>query len=135
MAELPIKIAQYENLHFITSGKSDNDPSETIDGKKTEDLLNYLDHNFDVVIIDCSPLALVTDANYLSKFCSTTIYVVRHGYSPKYILQRLDENNIVNPLNNPVIIFSGIRNRGFLNNRNSYGYGYSYAEGQKMMKS
>lgn len=135
IADLPIKIGQYENLYFITSGKSDNDPSETIDGKKTEDLLKYLDQNFDVVIIDCSPLALVTDANYLSKFCSTTIYVVRHGYSPKYILQRLDENNVVNPLSNPVIIFSGIRNRGFFRNRNSYGYGYSYTEGQRRLRS
>jgi hypothetical protein len=37
IADLPIKIGQYENLYFITAGKSDNDPSETIDGKKTED--------------------------------------------------------------------------------------------------
>ena len=124
--DLPIKIKGYENLYFIKSGKSKNDPSESIDGERTEEFMKFLDTNFDVIIIDCAPLGLVTDANYLSRFCSTTIYIVRHGYSPKFILKRLDENNLVNPLTNPVIIFSGIRNRGFLKNRNSYGYGYSY---------
>lgn len=124
--ELPIKINTYDNLYFITSGKSNEDPSETIDGKKTEELMRYLDEKFDIVIVDCSPLALVTDANYLSGYCSTTVYVVRHGYSPKFILKRLDDNNLVNPLSKPVIIFSGIRKRGFMKDRNSYGYGYSY---------
>ena len=124
--DLPIKINGYDNLYFITSGKASEDPSETIDGKKTEELMSFLDEQFDVIIIDCAPLALVTDANYLSGFCSTTVYVVRHGYSPKFILKRLDDNNLVNPLINPVIIFSGIRKRGFTKDRNSYGYGYSY---------
>jgi len=129
--DLPIKINGYDNLYFITSGKANEDPSESIDGKKTEELMNFLDEQFDVIIIDCAPLALVTDANYLSGFCSATVYVVRHGYSPKFILKRLDDNNLVNPLINPVIIFSGIRKRGFTKDRNSYGYGYSYGVDKK----
>lgn len=126
LIDLPIRVKSYENLYFLTAGKNDKDPSEALEGPRTEQLLKYLDDHFDMIIIDCSPLALVTDANYLSTFCNTTVYVVRHGYSPKFILKRLDENNAVNPLVNPVIIFSGIRTRGFTRNRNSYGYGYAY---------
>lgn len=134
LEELPMRVENYDNLYFITAGKAANDPSESLEGSRSETLLKYLDDHFDLVIIDCSPLALVTDANYLSGFCNTTIYVVRHGYSPKFILKRLDENNAVNPLVNPVIIFSGIRNRGFTGNRNSYGYGYAYGMDHKKVK-
>jgi tyrosine-protein kinase Etk/Wzc len=134
LEELPMGVENYDNLYFITAGKAANDPSESLEGSRSETLLKYLDDHFDLVIIDCSPLALVTDANYLSGFCNTTIYVVRHGYSPKFILKRLDENNAVNPLVNPVIIFSGIRNRGFTGNRNSYGYGYAYGMDHKKVK-
>lgn len=135
LQELPMRVENYDNLYFITAGKADNDPSETLEGARTEALLRYLDDHFDLVIIDCSPLALVTDANYLSAYCNTTVYVIRHGYSPKFILKRLDENNAVNPLVNPVIIFSGIRNRGFTGNRNSYGYGYAYGIDHRKAKA
>jgi tyrosine-protein kinase Etk/Wzc len=135
LQDLPMGVEHYDNLYFITAGKAENDPSESLEGERSELLLKYLDDHFDLVIIDCSPLALVTDANYLSGYCNTTIYVVRHGYSPKFILKRLDENNAVNPLVNPVIIFSGIRNRGFTGNRNSYGYGYAYGLDHRKAKS
>ncbi|MBS1495526.1 MAG: hypothetical protein JSS85_01370, partial [Bacteroidetes bacterium] len=38
----------------------------------------------------------------------------------------------INPLNNPAIIFNGVKIRGFF--KNNYGYGYDYVYGAKQQK-
>ena len=62
----------------------------------------------------------------LSDFCDATLYVVRHNYTPTAIIKRIGQNNKINPLTNPAIIFNGVKSRGFSKNT-SYGYGYDYA--------
>jgi Mrp family chromosome partitioning ATPase len=107
-----------------------------IENGKIKKLLIYLDNKFDLVIVDSAPIGLVTDAYVLSPLCDTTIYMVRHTYSPKNLLRRFDQNNEITPLKNPAIIFNGIKNRGFTTNNYGYGYGYnSYYGGNKRKQS
>jgi hypothetical protein len=40
------------------------------------------------------------------------------------LIKRIDENNQINPINNPAIVFNGVKVRGFF--KNNYGYGYDY---------
>ncbi|MBK9532211.1 MAG: hypothetical protein IPO42_10500 [Chitinophagaceae bacterium] len=96
---------------------------------KVESLIEYLGNNFEMVVIDTSPAALVTDAYILSGLCDATLYVIRHGYTPKLLVKRLDENNQINPINNPAIIFNGLKTRGIF--KTNYGYGKSYMYGDK----
>jgi hypothetical protein len=49
-------------------------------------------------------------------------------------LKRFDENNSVNPLNNPAIIFNGVKKRGYLKNTYGFGYGYTYGDKVKAKK-
>ena len=83
------------------------------------------------MIIDTAPIVLVTDAHVLSSCCDTTLYVVRHKFTPKILLKRFDDNNEVNPLTNPAIIFNGVKKRGYLSNNSGYGYGYTYGDKSK----
>jgi Mrp family chromosome partitioning ATPase len=46
---------------------------------------------FDFVIIDTPPLALVTDAFVISKFVDHTVFVLRQNYSPKAFVRSIDE--------------------------------------------
>jgi hypothetical protein len=41
----------------------------------------------------------------------------------------MDDNNHVNPINNPAIIFNGVKMKGFF--KNNYGYGYDYVYSRK----
>jgi len=82
-----------------------------------------------MIIMDTAPSVLITDAFILTELCDATIYVVRHNYTPKMLVKRIDENLEVNPLTNPAIIFNGVKKRGFFNN--NYGYGYDYVYGGK----
>jgi len=115
-----------ENLFFISSGKLPANPSELIMGERTSDILSYLDGIFDYVIIDTAPAGPSSDAYTLSPLCDVTLYIIRHKYTPRIVVQRMDENNKITNLKNIAIIFNGIRSRGFRKNNYGYGYGYGY---------
>lgn len=114
------------NLFLVSTGKLPHNPTELIMNGKAEELLKHLDGSFDYVIIDTAPIMPVTDAYVLSQFCDATLYVVRHNFTPKVFIERLDANNKINRLNNLAIVFNGVTARGFGSSGYGYGYGYGY---------
>ncbi len=122
-------VSGYTNLYFLPIGTTQGDPSEMLELPSLSILMDYLDAEFDLVIIDSPPVVLVSDAYKLSHYCNATVYVIRHGYTPKVIIKRFDTSNTVNPLVNPVIVFNGVKKRGFGIKNSGYGYGYKYGYG------
>jgi len=126
------------NLFFIPAGAIPPNPSELIMNGRLEELLKYLDTIFDYIVIDTAPVSPVTDAYLLSPMCDATLYIVRHGVTPKNSIKMLDANMLVHPLKNAAIIFNGVKNRGFGQNAYGYGYGqgsaYGYFEDKKEKK-
>lgn len=115
-----------ENLFIIPSGPLPDNPSEFLLSDKIPELLNKLEARFDFIIVDTAPIGPITDAYILSSYCDATLYVVRHKYTPKVVVERIDEENKINQLKNPAIVFNAVRVRGFSSN---YGYGYGYGYG------
>ncbi|MEP6626323.1 MAG: polysaccharide biosynthesis tyrosine autokinase [Ginsengibacter sp.] len=131
--EIIRNVAEHENLFFVSAGVDlPENPSELLSNGKVNELINYLENSFDLVIIDTSPIVLVTDGYLLTGLCDATLYVIRHHYTPKMLIKRLDENTNINPINNPAIVFNGVKMRGFF--KNNYGYGYDYVYGNKDRK-
>jgi len=120
-------IKQYndlETLFVIPAGKyPDNHFSELLENGKIHDLVDHLSGSFDYVIIDTAPVSSITDAYILSAHCDITLYVVRHKYTPKVFVERLDQND---QLINIAVVFNDIRARGFGKYHFGYGYGYGY---------
>jgi len=114
----------HENLFIIPSGPLPENPSELLMNGKIEDLIDFLNGIFDYIIVDIAPVGPVTDAYVLSTLCDVTLYVIRHKYTPKIFIERLDENNKIKKLKNVALVFNGILPRGF--SKNNYGYGYGY---------
>ncbi len=121
-------VEAHENLFFISAGTLPENPSELLLNGKVNEILDYLDNSFDMVIIDTSPIVLITDAYILSDMCNATLYVIRHQYTPKMLIKRIDENNEINPINNPAIVFNAVKERGLI--KTNYGYGYNYVYGE-----
>ncbi len=120
-------IKSYEgnpNLFLIPSGPIPPNPSELILNGRIQELFAYLEKNFDYIIIDSAPVNPVTDAYILSPMCDATLYVIRHGVTPRAFVQKLDENNKIRGLHNMAIVFNGVKERGF--GKYGYGYGNSY---------
>ncbi|MBC7915846.1 MAG: polysaccharide biosynthesis tyrosine autokinase [Pyrinomonadaceae bacterium] len=120
-----------DNLSLISTGKLPRNPSELIMNGRAKELLDYLDNLFDYIIIDVAPVGPVSDAYILSPFCDATLYVIRHGFTPKLFVGRIDENNKLNKLTNAAIVFNGVSSRGFAGNSYGYGYGYGYVYGNQ----
>lgn len=120
-------VGDNRNLFLITAGSPSANSSELILHHRTADLFHYLEDRFDYVLVDCAPVGLLSDGYVLSKYCNATLFIVRHRYTPKKMLERLEPNNRINELKNLAIVFNGIREYG-------YGYGYMYNQNQKKRK-
>ena len=121
----------HKNLSIVTSGAVHLNSSELLIGEKIQELLNYLDGAFDFVIIDTAPVTPITDAYILSPYCDATLFVIRHAFTPKIFISRIDENNKINKLTNVGIVFNGVKARGTMNSDYGYGYGYTSNPKQK----
>ncbi|MBD0332073.1 MAG: polysaccharide biosynthesis tyrosine autokinase, partial [Chitinophagaceae bacterium] len=120
------RVKENENLFFVPPGTIPESPSELLSNGKIKDLIDYLEMVFDYIVIDTAPVVPVTDAYMITNYCDATLYVVRHKYTPKMFIKRFDENNKINTLTNPGIIFNAVKPRGFVRNQYGYGYGYGY---------
>ncbi|MBS1737847.1 MAG: polysaccharide biosynthesis tyrosine autokinase [Bacteroidetes bacterium] len=134
ISEIIKELPTFKDLSLVTAGNLPENPTELLSNGKVEGLIEYFDKNYDVVIIDTSPMVLVTDGYLLTHLCDATLYVIRHGYTPKILVKRIDENNQINPIHNPAIIFNGVKQKGYLATNYGYGYGYDYVYGQQKPK-
>jgi tyrosine-protein kinase Etk/Wzc len=119
-----LKPSGYKNLSIISAGELTSNPAELFLTGRWESLLNELEQRFDLVIIDAPPVNPAADAYILSDFADTTLYVVRHRYTPKSFLRKLDETNELKPLKGLSLVFNGVKPRGFIIRTKAYGYGH-----------
>jgi capsular exopolysaccharide synthesis family protein len=113
-------------LHVIPSGRTALNPTELLLNGKLDELFNYLSDIFDYVIIDSAPVDPVTDAYLLSEYCDTTLFLIRHRYTPKAAIKMFEENYKIKALKNVNIVFNDIKSRGFFRKAYGFGYGFGY---------
>lgn len=106
------------------SGASINKRHYSIDPKAMRQVLWELSSEFEYVIMDTSPCAVVADAAMLCHFASSVLYVVKPDYARQG--QILDAVNGLYEKGAPLLgfVFNGV-NRSY----NHYGYGYKYGYG------
>ncbi|MFT2011409.1 GumC family protein [Pontibacter sp. 13R65] len=121
-----INDSAFTNLKVVSAGVNIGDHTEDLLNGRLEGLFDYLENEFDYLIIDTPPVCLVSDAYLLSEYCDISLLVIRHGFTPKSIVQRMAQNNILHSLNQAAIVFNGVKPRGFINKKYGYGYGYGY---------
>ncbi|MBX2963404.1 MAG: polysaccharide biosynthesis tyrosine autokinase [Cyclobacteriaceae bacterium] len=111
-----------ENLFLISGGPVPPNPSELLLTERMESFVKTALEEFEYVIIDTPPLALVTDAFVISKFVNHTVFVLRQNYSPKEFVRSIDEYYRSGKLKNMSLMLNDIYKSGL-----GYGYGQSYA--------
>lgn len=112
----------YKNLSVIPAGTPSKEAEGCIVDAELASLFENLENMFDYVIVDTPPLSTALDACVLNKYCDTTLFTVRHGYTPKSMVKHFDQNKSISYLNNLFIVFNGIKRRGIY--ERGYGYGY-----------
>lgn len=73
---------RFENLFFIPSGTSVEDPAELVGNGRLKTLLQRVGPLFDWIILDSPPAVPVSDASVLAKDCDGVLMVVRSNSTP-----------------------------------------------------
>jgi capsular exopolysaccharide synthesis family protein len=74
-------------IHILPAGTVPPNPLELLSSRRFEDVVTKLREAFDIVVIDSAPLQLVSDAQVLSQFASSVIYVVKADSTPYQVAQ------------------------------------------------
>jgi tyrosine-protein kinase Etk/Wzc len=113
-------------MDYIPSGPIPPNPVELLDNDKTGQLIEELKNSYDIVILDTTPLAQVTDAYLLFDYADIKVIIARYNYTIKkvftHIMKDLKQKNI----DNVCIVMND--NRIY---RDQYGYGYGYGYNKK----
>jgi capsular exopolysaccharide synthesis family protein len=76
------------NLFVLAAGALPPNPPALIARKQMGDLLDRLRRHFDWILLDSPPLASVTDALLLARYCDLAVYVVQHNKVDKKAIKR-----------------------------------------------
>jgi len=79
------------NLFVMPAGPADSESSELMGSVIMRDLLREWTAQFDHIIIDTSPVLMVSDAIRLSVVADSVILVIRSGYTPREAFARAHE--------------------------------------------
>jgi len=120
-----IQKTKIDNLYLISAGPVPPNPSEMLETGKLEQLIKEAKEEFDYIIIDNSPLSLVSDGIIISQFTDVNLFVLRQDYSTKGEVKFVNHMNAAKSMKNAGIILNGIQ-LGKHAHEGYYGAKYSY---------
>jgi tyrosine-protein kinase Etk/Wzc len=120
-----------KNLFYAPSGPIPPNPSELIETERMRIFIERSRKEFDYIIIDTPPIAVVTDALLISPYVDMYLLVVRQRYTSKNtlpLIQDLYKNGTLKSLG---IVINDISLTGYYGYGLRYGYlmGYGYTYG------
>lgn len=129
MEDLPISEMIKEsnfnpNCFIVSSGPVVANASELLLSDKLGEMIYYLRNNFDYVLIDSSPVGLVSDALVIQKHVDMTIYVCRHNYTDKTQLDVINDIKNKDNVDNVYVVINDVdfSKAGYF----GYGFGLGY---------
>ncbi len=111
------------HLDVITSGPIPPNPSELLISDRMDELMDELSKEYDYIVLDSPPLALVADSLELVKYADATIYVVRQKYTKKGMLSIINEKYKTGEVKHISFVLNYFQHKG------KYGYGYDHLYG------
>jgi capsular exopolysaccharide synthesis family protein len=113
----------HPNLKVIPAGPIPPNPAELLLSTRLDDLIGELKQRFDYIIIDSAPVGIVSDTLLINRVVDNSIYVTRQDYTPRQVIDLLNDLHTNNKLKNISLVLNGV------DNASGYGYGYGYGKG------
>lgn len=124
--ESAVKKTEVKNLDFISRGTIPPNPSELLMGARFNELIEWAEKNYDIVMIDTPPILAVTDAAIIGRLVGTSLLIARFAVNTvkemEVSIQRFNQNGI----DIKGVILNAAEKRA----SSSYGYGYYQYEYQ-----
>jgi tyrosine-protein kinase Etk/Wzc len=118
-----------EKLDYILAGILPPNPVELMALGKTEELLTKLKEDYEIIVLDTTPLAQVTDAYLLIDHAELKIMVIRQRQTLKKVFYLIMKDLKAKKVSNVCIVMND--NMSY---RDQYGYGYGYNSSGKSGK-
>ncbi len=115
-----------KNLFIAVSGPVPPNPAELIETSRMDEFITRAKNEFDIVVLDTPPIAIVTDALLLTHFSDAFIFVIRQNYSTKSVLQLVDDLYTKREMNNVGILINDVKVNSYYGYSRKYSYGYGY---------
>lgn len=117
------------NLTIATSGPIPPNPAELIDSQRMREFLEQAKKEFDFIIVDTPPVAIVSDTMTLKDLIDAFVFVIRHNYSDRQVIDLINHISKTRMIKNIGVVVNDIQLKGYYgySYRYEYGYGYSYS--------
>ncbi len=115
---------KYENLFIAPSGPIPPNPAELIGLKRMDEFIQRAKGQFDYIIIDTPPVAIVTDTMIASRFSDAILYITRFNFTNRDAVSIVESIKTKDEGKNLAIVVNDVINKrkyGY-----SYGYGFTY---------
>jgi tyrosine-protein kinase Etk/Wzc len=121
----------FDNLSVIAAGPIPPNPSELTAMEKTGELLRMLKGKYEYIVIDSSPIGVVSDTYHLASMADACLLVVRSGKTVRDIFEKTIHEINGNGLNSVSMVMNDIQS-----NNQQYGYGekYGYTSDKRLKK-
>ena len=125
-----VKKSEYENLDILLSGPTPPNPAELLLQDNFVTLLEEIKDNYDVIILDCPPIGLVSETLEIFKYSDLNMMIVRQDYSFKQSIDYINNLHTKGSVKKLYTIMNGVdasKGYGGYGSYGSYGYGnYGY---------
>jgi tyrosine-protein kinase Etk/Wzc len=123
--EETVRLTNINNLYVALSGPVPPNPAELIETDRMREFIETARKEFDYIVIDTSPIAIVTDALLLAQYSDINVFVVRQGFTSKDVLKLVEDLFNRKNLKHLCLLVNDIKAPGYY----GYGYGFGYGYG------
>lgn len=121
------KIPDFNQLYVLPSGVIPPNPAELLMSQKVDEMFAILKEEFDYIVVDTSPVHLVTDTLLTAHHADSFVYVVRANYLDKDLLRVPYQLHTEKKMPNIGIVLNDTEvKKGYGYGYGTYGYGYGY---------
>ncbi|TDD95077.1 GumC family protein [Flavobacterium cellulosilyticum] len=107
---------------ILLSGDIPPNPTLLLSNQRFASFVDELKKRYDIIVFDTAPTLLVTDSLIISKYATTTLYVLRSGVTEKKLVSYSSKLGFDKKINNMGFVINDID----FNSAYGYGYGYNY---------
>lgn len=115
-----IRRSDISGLDVITAGPIPPNPLELMESPRLAQLFQQMRTRYDQIVVDASPMGLVSEFKILMSHLDVTLYVVREGYTRRGMLRGLNELNKEGKIKQVDLLLNDVKAG------DGYGDGYGY---------
>lgn len=132
ISEVVYTSSMSEYLSILPIGTRDASGVEIGVSDSMNELLQELKQRFDYIVISSGAFTINANAQAISQYADTSVFVIRHGVTAKSALVMLSNEGKIARMKDAHLLFNDVRKRGWLKGSYGFGYGYGYELKQRV---